>query len=631
MLAISLALIFFFNVHARAQDVSAEEVSAAKAAAWADEQIGGAFDAGQITGAVVSVVKDGEIIFSKGYGYDDVSTNAPASPETTRVRIGSTTKTFTATIIAQLMEEGVISSIDDPANKYLKRYRLPDNDGDEITLRHLLTHTAGFADKFYFIGSDRPVDIPVSPDLFDTLRPRFARPAGEKIVYSNFGVATLGLVIEDLTGKPIDTLMEERLFDPLAMNDTDLIVSIDEPEGLARPGDIAVGGEVTGPTSFTAINPAVAQTGSIVSTAADMALYMNAQLGFSDKISRQVRNNLHTRIEENAPEISGLGMVFFIDDWAGRKTVAHGGNWAGFHTWMLLLPDEGVGFFVTLLSNAPAPEMGDMFVAAIAPERAAPRSPAILSASSMAGNFLSAFYGPKRAAPLASSPLMENLNKYEGLYRNDRRPFSSAEALSSLVYFGAGSLKVDAKEDGLYLGAAGPWVPVKEGRFVLDAGAHPMMVIERDPRTGKLTLSPEIGIYTFTKVSPWANPKLHAIIIHILLPLTLIGLFAPFIIGKNLTATAPFLAGVAGLIMLCAALVGLRNGDSMMVGYYAGYLQRMGAFVAGANMMAFACVVACLFAVRSNQYRVRSVMLVLPALAAVILLSQYGALGFRLI
>jgi CubicO group peptidase (beta-lactamase class C family) len=631
LLAGGLALLPFVFSAAAAQMPAAREVTAASVEAWADENIGGAFENGQITGAVVSVVKDGELIFEKGYGYDDVTSRAPASPETTRVRIGSTTKTFTATIIAQLMEEGLIASIDDPVNQYLKRYKLPDNDGVQITLRHLLTHTAGFEDKFFFIGSDKPVDIPVSAELFDRLRPRFVRPAGEKVVYSNFGVATLGLVIEDLTGKAIDEVFEERLFGPLGMTDTDLVVSIEEPAGLAQPGDIDSRGDIVSPTEFTAINPAVAQTGSIVSTARDMAHYMNAQLGYGEVIDSNVRNNLHTRIEDNAPDLNGLGMVFFIDQWAGRKTVGHGGNWAGFHTWMRILPDERVGFFVTLLGNNTPQSRADMFISAIAPDRAPAPSRAMLSASSTANGFLSEFYGPKREAPVIDKTLMRDLDRYAGLYRGDRRPFTFAEEISSLAFFGAGVLKIEARDDGLYLGGAGPWVPVREGRFVLDAGSHPLMVIEPNARTGALTMSPEIGIYTFTRIPGWASPKLHGILIHILLPLTLIGLFAPVIIGWKSASIAPFAAGAAGCVLLGAALAGLPEGAGMMTGYYAGHLQRLGVFVLAANMLAIASIAACAHAVLRSQARIRILLLAAPALAATIILAQYNALGFRLI
>lgn len=629
--ALQITCFLIFCSSAYAQLTSDRVLDSESALAWADESVGSIVADGRATGAVVSIVKDGEVILAKGYGQGDVVAHTPASPDKTRVRIGSTTKTFTATIIAQLMEEGLIASLDDSANTYLERYQLPANDGVDISLRHLLTHTAGFEDKFYFIGSDKPVEIPVEGKTFDRLRPPFVRPVDEMVVYSNFGVATLGLVIEDLTGLPIDEVMQRRIFGPLSMDDTDLLVTINEPLDLAKPGNIAPDYRVSGPTRFTAINPAVAQTGAIVSTASDMAKYMNAQLGHGDFLSPRTQAKLHTRLVDNAPEIGGVGMVFFIDEWAGHKTVSHGGNWAGFHTWMTLLPDDGIGVYVTLLGDAPTPGLVERFANAVAPNRAHAQSPAMLSASSVPNAFLADQYGPKRSTPIIDAAALQGLKQYAGFYRGDRRPFSFAEELSSLVYFGAGVLKVDAGSDGLYLGAAGPWVPVGDDRFMLDAGPRPIMVIELNPRTGKLTLLPEIGIYTFTKIPWWASPKLHAIIIHILLPLTLIGLFAPFIIGRTRLALASFTIGLAGLAMVSAAAIMFTPERSLMDGYYVGRLLRLSIFVLAANVMAAAVVAACLQMLKSARYRWRIAALTTPAFVVSVILSQYGALGVKLI
>ena len=226
---------------------------------------------------------------------------------------------------------------------------------------------------------------------------------------------------------------------------------------------------------------------------------------------------------------------------------------------------------------------------------------------------------------------MDNLSHYAGLYRGDRRPFTFAEEISSLVYFGAGVLDVQARDDGLYLGGAGPWLPVAPGRFVLDAGPRPLLVIEPNERTGVLTFSPELGIYTFSKIPNWASPKLHAILIHLLLPLTLVGLLAPIFVGWNTSCAAPLISGAAGLVLLLAALAGVSEGGSMMLGYYAGYLQRISIFVIASNVLVFASVAACVVAYIGGRARLRVMLLMAPALAASLILAQYHALGFQLI
>lgn len=598
--------------------------------AWAERTLGGAVEAGRITGAVVSVVRDGEILFEAGYGLGDVVEETPADPATTRVRIGSTTKTFTATLVAQLMDDGVIASLDDPANRYLARYSLPDNGDSPITLRHLLTHTAGFEDRFFFIGADRAVDIPVDPGLFDTLRPPFARPVDDRVVYSNFGVATLGLVIEDQTGQAIDTVMEERLFAPLGMERTDLVVSIGEPEGLARPGLIGTDG-MTGPVPFTAINPAVGQTGSIVSTAHDMALYMNAQLGHGALIDAGERQRLHTRITGNHPDLSGIGMVFFVDDWAGERVVSHGGNWAGFHTWMTLLPEQDAGLFVTLLSDAPPRDLGARLTAAFRPEHAAPPSPALLSASSISNGFLAEFLGPKRPLAEPAPDALEDLDRYAGFYRGDRRSFSTIEEMSSLIFLGAEVLEITAQPDGLYLGGAGPWQPQGEGRFVPDIPARPMMVITPHPRTGTLTLTPDIGIYTFSRIPAWAHPKWHALALCILLPaIVLLGLSSPLTCRRLPHRAAGAAAGVFALTIIATVFAGLEPGTNLMAGYYAGHPQRLIVLWLAGNGMALAGLASLGLTVWQPPQATGRVLLGATgatALIACLILAVYGGTG----
>ncbi len=621
LVALAVAAAFVANAHAQdAPAISRESVEA-----WAQETLGGAVEAGAITGAVVSVVRDGEILFEGGYGLADVVTGAQANADT-RVRIGSTTKTFTATLIAQLAEEGAIRSLDDPANDYMRRYSLPSNQGEPIRLRHLLTHTAGFEDRFFFIGADEAVEIPVRADVFDTLRPGFARPADENVVYSNFGVATLGLVVEDLVGGSIDQVMRDRIFAPLGMANTELVIAIREPRDLARPGLIVANGMI-GPVPYTAINPAVAQTGSIVTTARDMAAYMNAQLGHSDVINAGMRARLGARLAANAPEGAGIAMVFIEDAWAGRRTISHGGNWAGFHSWMTLSPQDDLGVFVTLLSEAAPVGMAGRLQSALDPAWGPTPSPAILSAGGMNAGFMARFFGAKREIGPADAAELANLEHYVGFYRADRRPYSTSERLSSLVYFGADVIEVSAGEQGLFVAGAGPWIPQGDGRFVLDVPTRPLLVIRPNPRTGVLVLAPDVGVYTSSRIEAWEHPKWTAIGAHLLAPLTLLGLLAPLLLGFNWRAIAPIGVGLGGVTIVGAALAGLGEGDTMMTGYYAGHLERIGVFIAGADLVLVSSLATVLIAMREAKSRMALTALALVGLALSLLLAAHGGIG----
>ena len=103
-----------------------------------------------IPGAAVSVVKDGELFFAKGYGYADLENQIPVDPERTLFRIGSTEKTFIATAVMQLYEQGLLD-LDADINTYLD-FQIPDTYPEPITLKHLMTHTAGFENRGTDIG-----------------------------------------------------------------------------------------------------------------------------------------------------------------------------------------------------------------------------------------------------------------------------------------------------------------------------------------------------------------------------------------------------------------------------------------------------------------------------------------------
>ncbi len=607
----------------------AAEIDAAAVREWSDGYFEDALENHRMTGAVVGFVQGGELVFSRGYGVADVETGAPADPATTRVRIGSTTKTFTATIIAQLIDEGVIGSVDDAANDYLERIQLPDNDGVAITLKHLLTHTAGFADRFFFIGADTPVEVPASPAMIESLRPEYARPAGTRVVYSNFGVATLGWIIEDITGLPIAQVMSARIFEPLDMADTELPVDLAEPDGLARPGLLDAEGLV-GPVPFTAINPAIAQTGSIVSTATDMARYMNAQLGHDGDFGAGVRNALWAPLAGNVAGQAQVGMTFFLQDWADELVISHGGNWPGFHTWMTLLPGQDAGFFMSILSD-PAPESTlTRFLRAAAPSLAARPSAAITSAASTHDAFLAAMFGPRRPMPAEWLPRLGD--RLEGIYRADRRPFNTVEALSALVFFES-PLVVTAEAGRIGIGGAAPWRDDGKGGWVLDAPTRPRFAHMTVPDTDQPVLVPDLAIFTFTRVPGWANPKSHAIAIHLLVPLTLLGLLAlawrrP--VNRGWPRIATLLAGVAGAVMVGCATLGLETGDALISSWFAGHAGRLATFVVAANVLAVAALVT-LYAVFSGRLRgiARALATVtgLAALAVCILLLPYNGIG----
>ena len=115
--------------------------------AFLDKLLGREMEKHHIAGAAVSVVKDGKLFFAKGYGYADLENGIPVDPEQTIFRIGSVAKLFTWTAVMQLVEQGKLD-LDADINTYLD-FRIPDTYPQPITLKHLLTHTSGFEDRYF--------------------------------------------------------------------------------------------------------------------------------------------------------------------------------------------------------------------------------------------------------------------------------------------------------------------------------------------------------------------------------------------------------------------------------------------------------------------------------------------------
>jgi CubicO group peptidase (beta-lactamase class C family) len=580
-------------------------IDAASVAAWAGETFPPALARQEFSGLTVSVVRDGALIFSKGYGRADYSREGAVDPAATRFRIGSITKTFTASLLAQLLDEGRIASLDDPVNRYLKDYALPANGGVDITLHHLLTHTAGFEDRAYAIGALRPVPARLPAAGFDKLRPAYVRPAGVRAEYSNFGIALLGRVVEDITGQPIAQVMRERLFEPLGMSHTQLPSDVREPEGLGRPAVILPDGSKQ-PLPYTAINPSIAAAGSIVTTADDMARYMMAQLrarpaGGPDGrpvLSERALAALHTRRAGNAPESTGLGMVFFVEDWAGVETIAHGGNWEGFHSWMTLLPSQDTGVFVSVMSEAPPPGASFALRTLLAPWIEPAASPAVVSGLPYVKTFLTRFLGEHRPLPPAATGTVGA--SLAGWYRPDRRVFTTAESVVDLIFLGGGIARIAPRDGGLDIAGSGPWRPASApGVFVLDAPARNQAVIRDDPRVGAPVMVPDLGIYTSTRIAWYQHPLLHAYLCLCALLLCVIG-------GALALRRARGTARVAGLVTVVLALAlpvmayqGIDRGTGMLLELFGGNQGPLALFVACANLLLLLAVATLVFAWRS--------------------------------
>jgi CubicO group peptidase (beta-lactamase class C family) len=303
-------------------------------------------------GLAVGVVRDGHLEFFSGHGLADIASGTPVTQDTV-FRVGSITKTFTAIAVLQLWEQGLID-LDAPANDYLRAYRLVPAKASfrPATVRQLLTHTAGIGEVLHPTGLLRPffgetvkAGGPV-PSLAEYYRGglRIRAEPGTRFRYTDHGFATLGQLVEDISGQPLDRYLREHIFQPLGMADTSLVRS-DRARGRRATGYNLGSGGAKAVTDYEVVTVGAA---AAYSTTNDMARYVAALLGAGTDQHGAILKpaTLATMFEPHYqpdPHIPGMGLAFFRGNAGGHPVVEHQGIVPGFNSQILLAPGDGVG------------------------------------------------------------------------------------------------------------------------------------------------------------------------------------------------------------------------------------------------------------------------------------------------
>src|SRR5215217_6913236 len=183
--------------------------------AFLDEELGREMEKHHIAGAAVSVVKDGELFFTKGYGYADLENKIPVDPERTIFRIGSVGKVFTWTAVMQLVEQGKLD-LDEDINTYLD-FRIPDTYPQPITLKDLMTHTSGFEERWLDSVVSDPSELVPAREWLVSYMPARVHPPGDIAGYSNYNAMLAGYIVARVSGEPYDQYIQEHILNPLGM------------------------------------------------------------------------------------------------------------------------------------------------------------------------------------------------------------------------------------------------------------------------------------------------------------------------------------------------------------------------------------------------------------------------------
>ena len=299
-----------------------------------------------IAGAVISVVKDGQVLFQKGYGFADVEDRKPVLPDQTLFRPGSISKLFTATAVMQLVEQGKLD-LDRDVNDYLD-FTIPKTYPEPVTLRQLLTHTGGFQEtlKNLFVAHENDIK-PLRTYLVNEMPARIF-PPGKIPSYSNYGFTLAGYIVERASSEKFERYIENHILKPLGMNHSTFDQPL--PPQLApqmSKGYLSASKE---PRDFEFVQ--VAPAGALTTTAADMTRFMLAFLqdGAFDGVSilkPETLRQMETRQFQFHPMLPGLGITFMEYLLDPVRIVAHGGDTVYFHSDMILVPDAHFGYFLS--------------------------------------------------------------------------------------------------------------------------------------------------------------------------------------------------------------------------------------------------------------------------------------------
>lgn len=343
-----LLLAGFPALHGEAQPPKAPPaLTEQDAQAWLDGMLAYGLPSADVASVVVTVVKDGRILTAKGYGCADLKTKKPVDPATTMYRPGSVSKLFTWTAVMQLVEQGKLD-LDKDVNTYLD-YRIPPRDGRPVTLRNLMTHTAGFEECVRGLIIPDKADFTTNGATLKRWIPERVYAPGTVPAYSNYGASLAGYIVERVSGLPFDAYIEQHIFRPLGMQHA----TFSQPLPDRFKGDMATTYETASrpPKYFELIS--MAPAGSLSASAEDMGRFMIAHLNEGRYENGQILQPATARAMHDfelvcTPGATPMALGFYRQDRNGQTIIAHGGDTMFFHSELILLPRQRVGLFLSI-------------------------------------------------------------------------------------------------------------------------------------------------------------------------------------------------------------------------------------------------------------------------------------------
>jgi CubicO group peptidase (beta-lactamase class C family) len=371
-----------------------------------------AFIEADAPGCALGVIQDGRLAYGKGYGLANLDWAVPIGTSTV-FDIASVSKQFTATAVALLEMDGVLS-LDDNVRRWVPE--LPDY-GATITLRHLLNHTSGLRDYLTLLNL-AGFDFANVFDEEDGVRlivrqraPNFE--PGSEHLYSNSGYLLLANIVRRASGMSLREFLQARVFEPLDMTRT----SIWDRNTEVLPGR-ATGYSRAGSDGWRinhAWNFQMGGDGQVITSVEDLAKW---DANFYDPVvgGQGLLERLHSRgMLSNGDTISyALGLT--LDQYRGLRRVQHGGSWAGFRSQLARFPEQRTSIVIECNRSDANPGAYANAVADLVLAEVFPESPVVRTAGIPAPG------EPPRAAAPEAAPSLETLARWAGAYRHEQRP-----------------------------------------------------------------------------------------------------------------------------------------------------------------------------------------------------------------
>lgn len=329
---------------------SAEGADHDRFEAYLDGLVAAQFSDYKLAGMTFVMVKDGDIVLQKGYGYAHLEDMTPVDPSTHLFRPGSVSKLFTWTAVMQLVEQGRLE-LDADVSQYVDQFEIPNDFAAPLTLEHLLTHTPGLEDGAAgYLFADDASDLRPLAEVLETYTPTQVAKPGTYTAYSNWSTALAGLIVANVSGQSFESYIDQHVFEPLGMN----FATFEEPlpERLSEymsTGYVEEAG-VLEPFGFEYIKN-FGPAGAMSASGAAMAPFMIAQMdegryGDVQLLSPDTVALMHSNLYGH-PELANWAHGFYEYIRSGNRFIGHGGDTIAFHSQMVLDPERDFGFYLS--------------------------------------------------------------------------------------------------------------------------------------------------------------------------------------------------------------------------------------------------------------------------------------------